>query len=324
MSLMNINWFNIWFGSDSDCIKQEGHYTWPQTVKSMQAHRRLQLALGRKKPVVDVAVWHGWEGVCGWNQPGLANAQKAFCLNTCQLFIERSIAADFVDSRVLADSRIEGSRLTNRLGAYRVLIVPYALAMPRKAFEVCQAFAKAGGRIVFVGTPVAFDESGESLSADFAMLLEMPEMSAEHYMDGFDCTFPSSRPYRIEACRQLSSELPNKLVSCEGEIHGVQAGNTVFLTDLDPQLRLIEQIEDARPIKAHGSNLLWRLYRDASGDALIVVSANGEPLSGIICWGESIIEITGGSAGLLTVDGSGQPSVAEGDLVLGNPLSVSK
>ena len=320
MSLMNINWFNIWFGSDSDCIKQEGHYTWPQTVKSMQAHRKLQLAIGRKKPVADVAIWHGWEGICGWNQPGLANAQKAFCLNTSRLFIARSIAADFVDSRVLAESRIEGGHLTNRLGAYRVLIVPYALVMPRKAFEVCQAFAKAGGRIVFVGTPVAFDESGEALSADFARLLEMPEMSAEHYMDGFDCTFPSSRPYRIEACRQLSSALPNKLVSCEGEIHGVQAGNTVFLTDLDPQLRLIEQIEDARPIKAHGSNLLWRLYRDASGDSLVVVSANGEPLNGIICWGQSVIEISGGLAGLLTLDASGQPTQAEGDLIFGNGL----
>ena len=225
---------------------------------------------------------------------------------------------------MLAESRIEGGRLTNRLGAYRVLIVPYALVMPRKAFESCLEFVKAGGRIIFVGTPVAFDESGESLSADFAKLLEMPEMSAEHYMDGFDCTFPSSRPYRIEACRQLSSALPNKLVSCEGESHGVRAGNTVFLTDLDPQLRLIEQIEDVKSIKAHGSNLLWRLYRDASGDSLVVVSANGEPLNGIICWGESIIEITGGSAGLLTLNASGQPSVAEGDLVLGNPLYVSK
>ena len=315
MSLMNINWFNIWFGSDSDCIKQQGHYTWPHSVKAMQAHRQLQLILGRKKPVTDVAIWHGWEGVCGWNRPGLANAQKAFCLNTSQLFIERSIAADFVDSRLLQESRIEAGRLINRLGSYSVLIVPYALVMPRKAFQTCQAFAQAGGRLVFVGTPVAFDETGVSLSAEFATLLEMPEMSAEHYMRGFNCTLPDFRPQRLEACRQLSSDLPNKLVSCEGEVHGVKAGETVFLTDLDPQHRLIEQMGEAvgQPVKGHGGNLRWRLYRDATGDALMVVSADDRPLKGIVLWGAAMIEISGGSAGIFTLGKTGVPSM-EGDL----------
>jgi hypothetical protein len=318
MSLMNINWFNIWFGSDSDCILQEGHYTWPQSVKSMRAHRCLQLALGRKKPVVDVAIWHGWEGVCAWNTPGLANAQKAFCLNTSQLLIERSIAADFLDSRLLAESRVEAGRLVNRLGSYKVLVVPYGMAMPRQAFEACAAFSRAGGRVVFVGTPVAFDETGRPLSADFAELLEMPEMSAEHYMRGFDVeyTLPEIRPQRLEVCRQLSAALPNKLVSCEGEVHGVRSGETVFLTDLDPQDRLLEQIEDAleKAVRAHGKNLLWRLYRDEAGDSLVMVSADGGPLSGIVMWGSVAWEIQGGSAGVFTLDPSGEPEV-EGDIV---------
>ena len=315
MSLMNINWFNIWFGSDSDTCAQEGHYTWPHTVEAMQAHRKLQLALAGKKPVTDVAVWHGWEGVCGWNRPGLANAQKAFCLNTSKYFIERSIAADFVDSGLLAESRIECGRLVNRLGAYRVLVVPYALVMPRKAFEICAEFAKSGGRLVFVGTPVAFDENGKPLSADFAKLLEIPEMTAEHCMRGLDveCTLPAFRPQRLEVCRQLSSDLPNKLVSCEGEIHGVKASraNAVFLTDLDPQQRLVEQIEDVldKTVKAHGDKLLWRLYRDKSGDALMVVSADDRPLNGIIFWGKTVIEISGGSAGIFTLDKSGKPKM---------------
>jgi len=316
MSLMNINWFNIWFGSDSDTCQQDGHYTWPHSVKAMQAHQKLQRVLGGRKPVAKVAIWHGWEGVCGWNSAGLANAHKAFCLNTSRLFIERSIAADFVDSRLLESSRIAGKEIVNELGSYKILIVPYALVLPRKAFETCVAFAKAGGKLVFVGTPVASDENGKSLTKDFAELLEMPEMAAEHYMRGFFCELPGFRPQRLEVCRPLSSDLPNKLVSIEGEVHGARAGQTVFLTDLDPQHRLLDQIEDAieKPVKAHGDNILWRLYRDESGDSLVLVSADDRPLSGIISWASTTIEITGGFAGVFTRDSSGAPAM-QGDVL---------
>ena len=317
MSLMNINWFNIWFGSDSDCIMQKEHYTWPKTVQAMQAHRKAQRAIGTRMPVVDVAIWHGWEGVCGWNTPEIASAQKTFFLNTSHLFLQCSLAADFVDSRLLAESRVEDGRLVNRLGSYKVLIVPYGLVIPRKAFEACVAFANAGGRLVFVGTPVAFDETGESLAADFAGLLEMPEMSADHYMRGLDasCTLPKFRAQRLEVCRQLSSELPNKLESCEGEIHGVRAGEVIFLTDLDPKNRLIEHIEPVleSQVTAHGGNILWRLYRGAADDALVVVSADDTPVRGILAWEDVWIELDGGSAGVLTRDTSGKIQ-AEGDI----------
>jgi hypothetical protein len=170
-----------------------------------------------------------------------------------------------------------------------------------------------------VGTPVSFDEDGKSLCADFAKLLDIPEMSAEHYMRGFDveCTLPSFRPQILEVCRQLSNDLPSKLVSCEGEIHGVKSkkNNAVFLTDLDPQQRLVDQIEDklSKTVKVHGENILWRLYRDESGLSLMVVSVDERTLNGVVLWGKSIIEIDGGSAGLLTITESGTICM-DGDL----------
>jgi hypothetical protein len=90
----------------------------------------------------------------------------------------------------------------------------------------------------------------------------------------------------------------------------------VFLTDLDPQHRLLDQIEDAieKSVKAHGDNILWRLYRDESGDSLVVVSADDRPLSGIISWASTTIEITGGSAGVFTRDPSGAPAM-KGDIL---------
>lgn len=301
MTLMNVNWFNIWFGRDCDCVLQQGHYTWPETVAGMQRHKELQRRIGPRRPVIDVAVWQGWEGVCGWNQPGLANAQKTFCLNTSELFIQRNIAMDFIDSRLLADSRIQDGRLVNRLGRYRVLVMPYASVLPRKAFAMCAAFARAGGKVVFVGMPVSADEDGISLAKEFAGLLDVPVMSAEHYLAGIQaaCTLPDYRPQRLEVCRPLPADWPRLLVSCEGEPHGVVSkdGSVVFLTDFDPQQRLIERIEGVLPVnvQAHGGNLLWRLY----DDALVVVASDNRPMCGVVKWGGRWIELTGGSAGIL-------------------------
>lgn len=311
MSLMNITWFNIWFGRDDDCIMQQNHYTWPVTVAAMQRHQQAQRVIGAARPVVDVAIWHGWEGVCGLNSEPIASAQKTFFLNTSELFINRNIAADFIDSRLLADSKVEDGRLVNGLGRYRVLILPYALALPRRAFDACVAFAKAGGRVVFVGTPVAADEQGRSLSEEFASLLGTPVMTAEHYLAGLNavCNLPRHRQQRLEICRPLPAGLARGLTSVEGEPHGVVSpdGNAVFLTDLDPQDRLIERFADVvKPeVRAFGDNLLWRLYRNQGNDLLVLATCDDRPLGGVVCWKGKTIELTGGTVGLLSnVDGT--------------------
>jgi hypothetical protein len=308
MALLDITWFDIWCGSDCDTSFQEGHIAWPEVVDGAQKLSRWQRQIGTRRPVVEVAVWHGWEGVCAWNRSGLANAQKAFCLNSSHLLIQRSIAADYIDSRLLAESRIENGRLVNRLGAYAVLVMPYALALPRAAFAKCVEFARAGGRVVFVGTPVCCDENGVSLVAEFAALLAMPPLAAEPYMRGLEavCTLPDYRPQRLEICRPLDESLPNKLVSMEGEVHGVTGpgGHAVFLTDLDPQHRLLEHLEDVLnpAVRAYGDNLLWRLYRgEGEGDLLVVAARDEQPLRGIVFWQDRVIELAGGRVGLISL-----------------------
>lgn len=319
MSLMNITWFNIWFGGDCDCVLQQGHYTWPETVAGMHRHQALQRRIGRRQPVADVAIWHGWEGVCAWNREGLANAQKSFCLNTSELFINRSIAVDFIDSRLLAASRSEGDCLVNELGRYRVLVLPYALALPRRAFAVAAAFAQAGGRVIFVGTPVAVDEEGQSLAGDFARLLGTPEIGGEHYLAGLAAvaTLPPYRPQRLEVCRPLPAEWPRLRISCEGETHGVASpdGHAIFLSDLDPGQRLIECLEDklSDDVRAYGDNLLWRLYRGPGGDCLAVAAREDRPLRGLVRWAGQRFELTGGSAGIFELTGDGRLQ-AYGDL----------
>ena len=320
MLLMDITWFNIWVGSDYDTSMQDTLHTWPETKRLAVAHSQFQRKIGKRRPAIDLAIWHGWEGVCAWNRPGLANAQKAFCLNTSHFLIQNSIAADFVDSRLLADSRIEGSRLVNSLGSYSALVIPYAMAMPRAAFEKCVAFAKAGGRLVFVGTPVCFDENGLSLAEDFAKLVEIPAMDAKSYMAGIDavCQLPNYRPQRLELCRQLSSGLPNKLVSMEGEVNGAvnKRGNVSLLTDLDPLQRMVERIEDviSKEVVAYGGNLLWRLYRGDEGEMLVLAANDERPLRGIVIWKGLQFELIGGSAGSVEIVNG--KAVVMGDLSL--------
>jgi hypothetical protein len=64
---------------------------------------------------------------------------------------------DYVDEQALTSVlRPEGDRLVNASGqGYRAIIVPPALAISRAALDRLQAFAKSGGRVIFIGPPPA-------------------------------------------------------------------------------------------------------------------------------------------------------------------------
>jgi hypothetical protein len=90
-------------------------------------------------------------------------------------------------------------------------------------------------------------------------------------------------------------------------------GNVILLTDLDPQQRLIDHIQDVLPneTEAFGDNILWRRYRGAEPEMLVVVAKEDRPLRGLIRWGETTFELMGGSVGLFQL--AGQRIRSEGD-----------
>lgn len=305
MTLMDVVWFNIWYGESTDTCVYPADYTWPTTVREMNRNRKDQRLIGNAKPVVEVAILHGWETVCGINRADIAAAHKTFCLNTATLFIDRSVAFDWVDTGLIASSRIEDGKLCNALGSYSVLILPYATVLPREAWDKCCEFARVGGRIVFVGTPPELDVEGFSLRAAFAKLMDMPELPLDTYLQGIDavCSLPHYRSDRLDVYFELRGNSTRCLTSIEGERHGLRSpsGNIVYLSDLDPRERLLQVIETwlDSGVECFSDSILWRLYREGERELLVCVAREGRVLKGVIHWAGEVVELRQGTVAMI-------------------------
>lgn len=305
MTLFDLTWFNIWYGETTDTCLYPADYTWAATVREMNRHKDAVQQIGAAKPVIDVAILHGWETVCGINRADIAAAHKTFCLNTAELFVERSVAFDWVDTRLLAESRIENERLINALGSYSVLVLPYASVLPRAAWEKCLKFADAGGKLIFTGTPPELDLGSSSLRSEFAKLMGIPELSLETYLSGVDavCTLPNNRPDHLDVCYELSGVPARRLTSIEGKWHGIrnETGNVVYLSDLDPRESLLQVIEPwlDREVTCYSDSILWRLYRDEERELLICIAREGRVLRGLIRWAGEVVEFRSGTSAIL-------------------------
>ncbi|MGE9291543.1 MAG: hypothetical protein ACQKBT_11165 [Puniceicoccales bacterium] len=310
ISLFKISWFNIFYGESSEVTRYPDHYTWDLTVQETKRNRAMLRELKGFDPVTEVGILHGWETVCGVNRPDLASAHKAFCLNQASRLVERSIAFDWVDSRLLADAKVEGDSLRTALGRYRILILPYASILPDLVWTTLRDFAWGGGRLIFVGPPPAFSRSGKSLEAGFAEMLGMPELTLTQYLSGIDaqCQLPDFRTLQIDVSYPLRGAEDRLLVSIEGCPHGIrsEAGNVFYLSDLDPGSLLIDCLEPwLQPeVKCYSDAILWRLYRNGeTGRAKLVLIARRErQLRGIIEYGGERIELAGGTLATIESD----------------------
>src|ERR1039457_2462152 len=107
------------------------------------------LSMGR--PTAQIAVYHPvmsmWMG-----DPAALQANQA-TLAVMQQLLEQQRDFDFVDDYSLAQSRtLEEGVLRSASGnEYRTVIVPGATAISRASLDRLRAFAKSGGRVVFLG-----------------------------------------------------------------------------------------------------------------------------------------------------------------------------
>lgn len=305
MTLMDITWFNIWYGESTDTSLYPADYTWPTVVREMQRHRDAVRLLGKAKPVVEIAMLHGWETVCGVNTTGIAAAHKAFCLNTAKMMIDHSVAFDWIDTSLLAASKVANGRLINALGSFAILVLPYAAVLPRAAWEKCRELARGGGKIIFVGTPVEMDTAGQLLRDEFAQLLDMPVLTLERYLAALTavCTLPLDRPENLDVCVPLDGEESRLLISLENERHGVRnaTGNVIYISDLDPRERLLHLLEAwlTPEVTCHSASIQWRLYRDGPRAILVCIARRDSQLRGLIRWGKHEVEFSAGTVALI-------------------------
>ena len=110
-------------------------------------HRACYL-LSQGRPTAQIAVYQPtmsmWLGDNEADKSTMAIAQQ---------LLERQRDFDFVDDRSVGSVlRLEGAQLKNLSGqGYRTVIVPSATAMSKAALDRLQAFAAAGGRVIFLG-----------------------------------------------------------------------------------------------------------------------------------------------------------------------------
>ena len=305
MSLMRINWFNIFCGDCTDMVKYPDHYTWDRATECMRRNRRFLQLLGEARPVADVAVWHGWEGAMAINRAEWASAHKAFLINTSEQFVHRNLAFDFVDSDLLAQANVSNGTLETALGSYRVLIMPYATAMPDAVWRNCVNFAETGGLVVFVGPPPAQTIEGDSLSEEFARRLGMSALPLDTFLGHVEsvCDLPSERPAQLDITYPLQPDGGQALTSAEDELHGVvgPGGNLVYLSDLDPRHRLVDVVESriTPPVVCHSDSILWRLYRDGQRDVLMLIARRHRQMRGLVQFSGEELEISQGVLALV-------------------------
>ena len=320
MSLLSITWFNIWYGDDGDTCMFPRHYTWPAAAAAMRMHQQWQRFLGTAKPVVDIAMLHDWQGVCGTNLVHAANLHKAFCMNLAQRAVHGNVALDFIDVRLLMAATVEGGDLATGLGRYRVLVIPGAAVIERAAWQRITTFIAAGGKVVFAGPPPSIDAAGVDLTADFAELMGCAPIHADDYDAWFRAACPSmpqARPERFALALPLSGDESRLIRSSEGEEHGLNApgGNAVWFSGYEASAEVLEQCRRWAPatVECHSASSLWRLYRDEGRTLLMLVAREDCVLSGIIEVAGHSIRITGGESACILIPDGGAPQVHCGD-----------
>jgi hypothetical protein len=109
---------------------------------------RATYVLQQGRPAAQIGVYipssSFWFGDNGINRSFLAIVHS---------LLEHQRDLDFVDEYALSTSlKLQGGALVNLSGqAYRAIVIPPAVAISKAALDRLQAFARAGGKVIFVG-----------------------------------------------------------------------------------------------------------------------------------------------------------------------------
>lgn len=148
-----INMFEFMFAAASSGARggaagARGYMADEKFPQFMAYTNRMTYVLSQGKPMAQVAIYMPtmsiWMGDRAGNESMMAIAQA---LNEAQHDF------DFADEQALSkDMTLKGGEFVNLSGSsYRTVIVPSSVAMSKATLDRLQAFAKAGGKVIFVG-----------------------------------------------------------------------------------------------------------------------------------------------------------------------------
>ncbi len=120
----------------------------PKFPAVAQYVNRTTFVLGQGRPAAQIGVYIPSSSF--WF--GDSSANRSF-LATVHALLEHQRDVDFVDDYALAQSlRLQGGELVNLSGqGYRGIVIPPVDAISKAALDTLKAFAKAGGKVIFLG-----------------------------------------------------------------------------------------------------------------------------------------------------------------------------
>lgn len=126
-------------------------------------------------------------------------------------WIRRQWPADFVFEPVLEKARVEGDTLVTEHATYRALVVPSATELPEGVLRVLDAFAAAGGVLVFCGElPAREVDSRQELAPRVEAILKGPRTAhvpaaAAAVCEAITRHVPPPLDLRGRGCREIVS-----------------------------------------------------------------------------------------------------------------------
>ena len=319
MSLMNITWFHLWYGENADTCMIQWQPCWETSVQCMREHQALQRALGTARPVVEVAVLHDWQSICGVNDAGVANLHKAFCIN-------------FARSRAGSEPAVRLHRFPPawRRGGRgrRVRLRPgplpdsgHPLRDRAERRELADAPDVPGGRgqTDLRGTGPGDDGRRPADRRELRRMVRdartgvgpLPSLVRQRQCRFAPVATVALRPgLSRHRARRTTAFLPGTRAVWHCRRHRPDR----LLLRFEPSDAVLEQLLEwvSPAARLHSDSAWFRHYRREDEDLVVIVAREGRSLSGIFEHGNQAYRLEGGRTACLRI-AEGQSTVLAGD-----------
>ena len=272
--LFHVNWFNIFFSDYSENLinwrLEPARSAARAEIASLDRFDRI-LDDGRFLPHSDVAWLFHWEGIAAapkW----LTRTYYTASANMAQQLADRGLFASMMSVDAIRRATVGKGEFSVGPLRYKVLIVPYAHAIPGDVYDKIIELCRHGVAVVFWGPPPEFACDGRELGTGFARLVGMKPFTLREYQAAYMernalPALAAWEPDWVDFAYPVSVTSGTAVRNREDEILYVKAPKLplYYLSAPDPREDLCNLLETLLPpllAEAYGERTYYRLFRD--------------------------------------------------------------